>query len=178
MILKTLEEILKMREAGLILWDVHQAAAQALCEGVTTKEVDKVVEERISRLGALPLFKGVPGRVPFPACTCISVNEEVVHGIPNERVIASGDIVSIDIGVKYNGFCADSAVTIPVGDVSETKMALLKVTEESLCMAISMLAPGISWNKIAKVMQKMIESAGYSIGRELVGHGIGREMWE
>lgn len=176
--IKTEKEIMKMREAGLILWDVHQTARKFVREGVTTKEIDQAVEERISGLGALPLFKGVPGDVPFPACTCISVNSEVVHGIPSERIIRSGDIVSLDIGVKYNGYCADSAVTIPVDDVPEEKAALLNVTEEALRMAISMLKPGINWNEIARIMQKMIESHGYSIVRELVGHGIGKEMWE
>lgn len=178
MIIKTPNEIMKMRDAGLILWDVHQSAKRIVADGVTTREIDKAVEERISALGAFPLFKGVPGKVPFPACTCISVNEEVVHGIPSDRKIRSGDIVSIDIGVKYDGFCADSAVTIPVGDVPDAKMALLGATEDALRMAISMLAPGRNWNEISNMMQKKIESAGYSIVRELVGHGIGREMWE
>ncbi|MBN1906398.1 MAG: type I methionyl aminopeptidase [Deltaproteobacteria bacterium] len=178
MIIKTSNEIMKMREAGLILWDVHQTAKRVVRDGVTTKEIDIAVEERISELGALPLFKGVPGKVPFPACACISVNEEVVHGIPSGRKISSGDIVSIDIGVKYNGFCADSAETIPVGGAPEAKMALLRATEDALRMAISMLAPGVNWNEISNRMQKRLESAGYSIVRELVGHGIGKEMWE
>jgi methionyl aminopeptidase len=178
MIIKTSNEIMKMREAGLILWDVHQTARRVVREGVTTGEIDKAVEERILELGAEPLFKGVPGKVPFPACACISINEEVVHGIPSGRRLRSGDIVSVDIGVKYNGYCADSAVTIPVGDVPDAKMALFKVTEDALCKAISMIKPGVNWNTIADMMQKMIESKGYSIVRELVGHGIGREMWE
>jgi methionyl aminopeptidase len=178
MILKTEKEIMKMRDAGLVLWDVHQTALKLVREGITTKEVDNAVEKRIALLGATPLFKGVTGEVPFPACTCISVNEEAVHGIPSGRKLGSGDIVSIDIGVKYNGYCADSAVTIPVGDVSEEKKALLKVTEDSLRMAISMVKSGTSWNNIAERIQKMVESSGYSIVRELVGHGIGREMWE
>ncbi len=178
MILKTVKEIMNMRGAGLILWDVHQTAMKLVREGITTKEIDNAVENRISQLGAIPLFKGVPGEVPFPACACISINEEIVHGIPSGRKIRSGDIVSIDIGVKYEGFCADSAVTIPVGDVPEEKKTLLKVTEDSLRRAISMMKPGVNWNTIADMMQKMIESKGYSIVRELVGHGIGREMWE
>jgi methionyl aminopeptidase len=178
MILKTAKEIMKMRAAGLVLWDVHQTALKLVREGITTKEIDNAVESRISQLNATPLFKGVPGEVPFPACTCISINEEVVHGIPSGRKFRSGDIVSLDIGVKYEGFCADSAVTIPVGNVPEEKKALLNVTENSLRMAISMLKPGVNWNTIAETIQKMIESSGYSIVRELVGHGIGREMWE
>ncbi len=178
MILKTAKEIFKMRDAGLVLWDVHQTAAILVREGITTKEIDMAVEKRISSLDAYPLFKGVPGKVPFPACSCISVNEEVVHGIPSERILRSGDIVSIDIGVSYKGFCADAAVTIPVGNVSEEKRTLLKVTEEVLRMAISMIKPGVNWNTIADRMQKRAESEKYSVVRELVGHGIGRDMWE
>jgi methionyl aminopeptidase len=178
MILKTEKEIMKMRDAGLILWDVHQAASKLVKEGITTKEIDNAVESRISMLGATPLFKGVPGEVPFPACTCISINEEIVHGIPSGRNLKAGDIVSLDIGVNYNGFCADSAVTIPVGDVPVEKAALVKETEDSLRIAISMLKPGVNWNTIAETIQKRIESSGYSVVRELVGHGIGREMWE
>lgn len=178
MILKTEKEIRKMRDAGLILWEVHQAAKRIIREGITTGEIDEAVENRIKSLGASPLFKGVPGEVPFPACTCVSVNEEVVHGIPSKRRLKSGDIVSIDIGVKYRGWCADSAVTLPVGNISEEKQALLSVTEDALRFAISMLRPETNWNSIAGRMQKRIESKGYSIVRELVGHGIGKEMWE
>jgi methionyl aminopeptidase len=176
--LKTEKEILKMREAGLVLWDVHQAAVELIGEGITTREIDEAVEKRIISLGAIPLFKGVPGEVPFPASACISVNEEVVHGIPSGRRLKSGDIVSIDIGVRYKGWCADSAVTIPVGEISEEKKALISITEDALRLAISMLRPKISWNTIAVKMQKRIKEKGYSIVRELVGHGIGQEMWE
>ncbi|MBN2419150.1 MAG: type I methionyl aminopeptidase [Deltaproteobacteria bacterium] len=178
MIIKTEKEILKMREAGLVLWDVHQTAAGLIKAGITTGEIDAAVEKRIAALGAIPLFKGVPGVVPYPACACISVNEEIVHGIPSGRKLESGDIVSIDIGVRYKGWCADSAVTLPVGEISKEKMALLTGTEDALCLAISMLRPGISWNTIAVNMQKRVEAKGYSIVRELVGHGIGKEMWE
>ena len=178
MIIKKEKEILKMREAGLILWDVHQTAAGLIKDGITTKEIDEAVENRIIALDAEPLFKGVPGEVPYPACACISVNEEIVHGIPSDRKLKFGDIVSIDIGVRYKGWCADSAVTHPVGDISEQKTALITATEDALRLAISMLKPGLSWNTIAINMQKRIEAKGYSIVRELVGHGIGREMWE
>lgn len=178
MIIKTGKEILRMREAGLVLWDVHRTADKLIKEGITTGEINEAVEDRILSLGAIPLFKGVPGEVPFPASACISVNEEVVHGIPSDRKLVSGDIVSIDIGVKYKGWCADSAVTLPVGNISEEKKELLATTEDSLRLAISMLKPKISWNTIAVNMQKTVEARGYSIVRELVGHGIGREMWE
>lgn len=178
MITKTGKEISKMREAGLVLWEVHLTAGKLIREGVATREIDEAVESCIVSLGATPLFKGVPGVVPFPASACISVNEEIVHGIPSDRKLKSGDIVSIDIGVRYKGWCADSAVTLPVGEISEEKKALLSVTEDSLRLAISMLRPDISWNTIAVNMQKRVEAKGYSIVRELVGHGIGKEMWE
>ncbi len=178
MIIKTENEIQRMRDAGLVLWEVHQTAKKLVKAGITTGEIDQEVENRIRSLGAVPLFKGVPGEVPYPACACISVNEEVVHGIPSNRKLQSGDIVSIDIGVKYKGWCADSAVTLPVGEISEEKKALLDATEDALRLAISMLRPEISWNTIAVNMQKRIEARGYSIVRELVGHGIGKSMWE
>ena len=178
MIIKTEKDIRKMREAGLVLWDVHQTAGKLIKHGITTRDIDEAVEKRIISLGAIPLFKGVHGEVPFPASACISVNEEVVHGIPSGRELRSGDIVSIDIGVKYKGWCADSAVTLPVGEISEEKKALLSITEDALRLAISMLKPKISWNTIAVTMQKRVEARGYSIVRELVGHGIGQEMWE
>ena len=178
MILKTGKEIEKMRDAGLILWEVHRTARKMIKEGITTLEIDGAVEERILSLGATPLFKGVPGEVPFPSSACISVNEEVVHGIPSGRKLVNGDIVSIDIGVRYKGWCADAAVTLPVGEISKEKKQLLTTTEESLRYAISMLKPKVKWNTIAINMQKKIESKGYSIVRELVGHGIGKSMWE
>ncbi len=178
MILKTRKEITKMRDAGLVLWEVHRTARKMIREGITTLEIDRAVEDRIISLGASPLFKGVPGEVPFPASACISVNEEVVHGIPSGRRLISGDIVSIDIGVRYKGWCADAAVTLPVEDISEEKKLLLAATEDSLRYAISMLKLEVKWNTIAVNMQKRIESKGYSIVRELVGHGIGRSMWE
>jgi len=167
-----------MRDAGLVLWEIHQVVRPLIREGITTQEIDDAVEKRITLLGAKPLFKGVPGEVPFPACTCISINEEVVHGIPSDRKLMSGDIVSIDIGVRYRGWCADSAVTLPVGEISREKKELLSVTENALRSAILMLRPKINWNTIAADLQKTVESKGYSIVRELVGHGIGKSMWE
>lgn len=167
-----------MREAGLILWQAHEKARELVCAGITTKEIDTAVEKIILSKGAVPLFKGVPGKIPFPASACISVNEEVVHGIPSKRKLISGDIVSIDIGVKYNGWCADAAVTLPVGEISIEKTELVRETENALRYAISKIRPKVNWNNIAGPMQKQAESRGYSIVRELVGHGIGRDMWE
>ena len=116
-ILRSTREIAQMRKAGLLVWRAHQIAAALVRPGVTTREIDAAVETFFHEQGAIPLFKGVPGKVPFPAVTCISVNDEVVHGIPGRRVLREGDIVSIDTGCKFEGWCGDSAVTHPVAYV-------------------------------------------------------------
>ncbi|WP_305040997.1 type I methionyl aminopeptidase [Geoalkalibacter sp.] len=176
--LKSPEDIQQMRQAGLLLWHTHQVAATLIAPGTVTSDIDKLVEETIVAGGGLPLFKGVPGKVPFPAATCISLNEEVVHGIPSARVLREGDLVSLDIGVKLNGWCADAAVTYAVGQVDAQKQRLLQVTEECLARAISLLRPGVRWSKIALKIQKLAEQAGFSVVEDLVGHAIGRDMWE
>lgn len=178
MTIKSDKEIALMRKAGLVLWEAHQKAKELVHEGVTTKEIDFVVESYILSQGAVPLLKGVPGRVPYPAATCISVNEEVVHGIPSNRKLVSGDIVSIDIGVKLNGWCSDAAATWPVGIISDEKRHLVIETENALRFAIKQLKIKSRWGLVVKKMQKAIESKGFSIVEELVGHGIGQEMWE
>lgn len=181
--LKSSEQIKRMREAGLLLWEVHQIAKSLICIGITTKEIDAAVDAFIKSKNAIPLFKGVPssvpGKPPFPASTCISVNEQVVHGIPSERKLSAGDIVSIDIGVKYNGWSSDAAVTYPVdATVSEEAKNLLYVTENCLRMNIELLKTNSRWSKIVKHSSNLIRQAGYSIVEELVGHAIGKEMWE
>jgi methionyl aminopeptidase len=176
--LKTPDEIKQMREAGLLLWETHQVAAKMLASGVTTKEIDAEVESFIIKRKAIPLFKGVPGETPYPASTCISLNEQIVHGIPSERKLCSGDIVSIDIGVKLNGWCADAAVTHPIGNIDAEKKKLLDVTENSLREDIALLATAQFWSEIAKKTSAPVLKEGFSIVEELVGHGIGREMWE
>ena len=178
MTIKSDKEISKMRLSGLVLWKAHQKAKDLVQEGISTNEIDYTVEKYILSQGAIPLFKGVPGKVPYPASTCISINEEVVHGIPSNRKLANGDIVSIDIGVKLDGWCADAATTLPVGNISIEKRRLLTETENALRLAIKQLAVKSRWSFIVKKMQKAIESKGFSIIEELVGHGIGREMWE
>ncbi|SDM89603.1 methionine aminopeptidase, type I [Geoalkalibacter ferrihydriticus] len=176
--IKTPEEITQMRHAGLLLWQAHQVAAKMITAGTLTRDIDRAVEETLVAGGGIPLFKGVPGKVPFPAATCISLNEEVVHGIPSSRVLNEGDLVSLDIGVKLNGWCADAAVTYAVGEIDEEKARLLRVTEECLARAIGALRPGVRWSKIALKLQKFAEREGFSVVEELVGHAIGREMWE
>lgn len=175
---KTPEQIAKMRAAGLIVWAAHQAAAEAAVAGATTRDIDDAVQRTIDAHGGEALFKDAPGKVPFPAATCTSVNEEVVHGIPGHRELKEGDVVSIDIGVRLDGWCADAAVTRPVGVVSAEAAKLLEVTEGALATAIELMGKKKRWTQISRVMEKHVRDAGFSVVEELVGHGIGRDMWE
>jgi methionyl aminopeptidase len=181
--IKNSEQIKRMRDAGLLLWETHQIAKSLVNVGITTKEIDAEVDAFINRKNAIALFKGVPcsvpGNPPFPASTCISINEQVVHGIPSVRKLLEGDIVSIDIGVKYNGWSADAAVTYPVGKLKSDKLAeLLSVTENCLKIDIELLKTKSKWSKIVKHSSNFVRQKGFSIVEELVGHAIGKEMHE
>jgi methionyl aminopeptidase len=176
--LKTPEQIAQIRQAGLLTWQAHQVVARMVRPGVTTGEINAAVEEFIDAHHAIPLFKGVPGVVPFPAAACISTNEEVVHGIPGSRRLCAGDVVSVDIGIRLNGWCGDAAVTHPVGDIDPVAQSLLDITEGTLQLAIHLLGKRRLWSQIAKEMQAYVEAAGFSVVQELVGHGIGRQLWE
>jgi methionyl aminopeptidase len=178
MTLKSEKEIGLMRKAGLILWEAHQKAKELVLPGTMTKEIDAAVESLILARGGRPLFKGVPGKIPFPASACISINDEIVHGIPSTRRLIDGDIVSIDIGVKMGGWCADAAVTWPVGKVSDEKKKLLKETEDILRYAIRALSIKTRWSHIARKMQSKAEACNFSVIKNLVGHGIGKTLWE
>lgn len=178
LVLRSPREIRLMRKAGLVVWEAHQAVRQLVRPGVTTAELDAAIERVFDKHGAVPLFKGVPGVVPFPAVTCISVNEGVVHGIPNERVLVEGDIVSVDTGCKLDGWCADSAWTHAVGQVSDVKRKLLEVTEGSLNLAIELLAVKKRWTEVAVEMARYVRAAGFSVVEDFVGHGIGRSLHE
>lgn len=178
MTLKTDREIRLMRRAGLILWEAHQQAKELVIPGTMTKEIDYVVEEFILSKEAKPLFKGVPGKVPYPASACISINDEIVHGIPSRKRLNEGDIVSIDIGVQADGWCADAAVTWPVGKVSNEKLRLIDKTEDILRYAIHALSKKSRWSHIAREMQSQAESANFSVVKNLAGHGIGKSLWE
>ncbi len=167
-----------MRKAGLLVWQAHQIAAEMVRPGVTTGEIDAAVEKFFVEKDAIPLFKGVPGKVPFPAVTCISVNEEVVHGIPGKRVLREGDVVSIDTGCKYDGWCGDSAVTHPVGKIEPEVQRLLDVTRGVLELAIELMGQKSRWSEVASEMGKYVRDAGFSVVESFVGHGIGREMHE
>lgn len=170
-----------MREAGRIVRLVLDRLGEMMAPGVTTGELDAEAERLCLTRGAQCLFKGVPGRGgagPFPGNICASLNEEVVHGIPSDRRIADGDIVSIDFGVKLNGWCGDAAETFPVGRVVPDVRRLVDTTREALAVAVRMIRPGQKWSNIARVMQQYVEAAGFSVVREFVGHGIGMEMHE
>lgn len=177
-VLRSAREIARLRRAGQVVRRAHEAIAPLVRPGVTTASLDAVAERIFSEQGAEPLFKGVPGKVPFPATCCISVNEQVVHGIPGRRVLCEGDIVSIDTGCRLDGWCADAAVTHGVGTISPQAQLLLDVTSGALALAIRLLGEKERWSEIAARLQAHIQGAGFSIIREFVGHGIGRELHE
>ncbi len=178
LVLRSAREIRLIRKAGLVVWEAHQAAAKVIRPGATTAEVDAAVEEVFRRRGAIPLFKGVPGVVPFPAVTCVSVNEEVVHGIPGERRLVAGDIVSVDTGCKLNGWCGDAAVTHAVGEIDATKRKLLEITQGALDLAIELMPQMQRWSQVGAAMAKYVREAGFSVVEDFVGHGIGRSLHE
>lgn len=167
-----------MRKAGLVVWGAHQVAAKLVRPGITTGDIDAAVEKYFEQNDAIPLFKGVPGKVPFPAVTCISVNEEVVHGIPGARVLAEGDVVSIDTGCKVGGWCGDAAVTRAVGKIEPQRQKLLDVTKGVLDLAIELMGKRRLWSEVAGEMDAYVRKAGFSTVECFVGHGIGREMHE
>ena len=176
--MRSRSEILKMRKAGLVVWKALQLVKALVRPGVKTKEIDQAVEDFYHRCKAESLFKGYPGKVPFPAVTCISVNDEVVHGIPGERVIAEGDIVSVDTGCRVDGWCGDAAVTIPVGNVAPQVARLVDVTKRTLDLAIELAGQKTYWSEVAAAMQDYVRSQGFSVVEAFVGHGIGRQMHE
>jgi methionyl aminopeptidase len=174
-ICKSESELALMREAGRIVAETHRLMAQAVRPGVTTAELDRIAEEFILSQGATPSFKGYNG---FPASICTSVNEELVHGIPSQRVLKEGDIISIDIGACYKGYHGDSAWTYPVGTISEEAARLLEVTERALYEGLAQAGPDVRLYTISHAIQKCVEDAGFSIVRELVGHGVGTRLHE
>jgi methionyl aminopeptidase len=180
--LKSPAEIQLMRQAGRVVFEALRRCREAAKPGVTTAQIDAQAEQVIAETsGAVGLFKWYPTYQPgqgFPAVTCISVNDEVVHGIPGSRVLKEGDVVSVDFGVRLNGWCADSATTFPVGKVSADKQRLCEVTEHVLRIAIENIRPGRKWSIIAKMMQTYAEKAGMGVIRDYVGHGIGKSMHE
>lgn len=167
-----------MREAGKLVAQALRICREMARPGAKTIEIDTAVDSHYARHGALPLFKGYPGRVPFPACTCISLNEQVVHGIPGQRIIQEGDLIKIDTACKLNGWCADAAITIMVGEVSPAKKRLVEVAEQVLRTAMVEMTRRRWWSEVALQMQRVAESAGFGVVHQFVGHGIGRVMHE
>lgn len=174
-------EIAQMRQAGLLVWRAHQVAREHVKAGVTTAEINVAVEQFIADNDAIALFKGVPsntGEVPFPAAACISVNEQIVHGIPGGRRLKEGDVVSVDIGCKVRGWCGDAAVTHAVGKINAKVQHLLDVTEGALHLALELIPKKTLWSQVAREIEAYVKDAGFSVVEGLVGHGIGRDMWE
>ncbi|NLL19264.1 MAG: type I methionyl aminopeptidase [Clostridia bacterium] len=173
--LKSERELSFMRQAGQLTAKVLKAMEEAVKPGITTGELDAIAEDLIVRNGGTPSFKGYNG---FPASICTSVNNEVVHGIPGLRKLVAGDIISIDVGVEINGYHGDAAVTLPVGEPDEDILNLLTVTKEALMLAIQQAVVGNRLSDISHAVEKHVEEFGYSVVKDYVGHGIGRQLHE
>ena len=174
-ILKTQKELSAMREAGRISNQALVEAGKHIRAGMTTKELDKIIHDFIVSKGAKPSFLGYGG---FPASACISINNEVIHGIPGSRKIQNGDIVSVDVGAYYKGFHGDNAYTFAVGEISPEAQKLLDVTKESLYKGIAAAVPGARIGDVANAVQTHVEQAGFAVVRKYVGHGIGANLHE
>jgi methionyl aminopeptidase len=176
--IKSKRELELMRTAGKINAEALQAVADLAQPGVTTAELNEAADAVLKKHGVYSPFYNYPGAYPYPASTTISVNEELVHGIPGKRVLKEGDIVSVDCGTVYEGFVADSAITVPVGEISELTRKLLAVTEESLYVGIKLMLPGNRIGDVSSAIQNFVEDKGFFVTREYTGHGVGRDMHE
>ena len=178
-VLKSPAHVARMRAAGRAAADVASAMASAAHAGVTTAELDQLAAREMTRAGgASAIFHGRGGGGAFPAHTCIGVNEQVLNGVPGNRALRDGDIVSFDVSVMLDGWCASRAITIPIGQVTPQKQRLIDVANETLVRAVALVQPMRKWSAIAREMQQQIESAGFQVVREFVGHGIGRNLFE
>ena len=177
-VIKNPPEIDVMREAGRINALVLQEVGQMIKPGIATEELDAAAEELIREKGGKPAFKHYPGPYPYPATLTISINEELVHGIPGKRKLEEGDLVSIDCGTVLDGFVADSAFSIGVGEISEQARQLLEVTEEALYKGIEKMRPGNRVGDVSAAIQQYVEGFGFHVPREYTGHGVGRNMHE
>ena len=175
-ICRSVAELERMRDAGRLVAEVLAELAAHVTPGATTADLDRLAEKRIAKAGATAAFKGYHG---YPATICASINDEVIHGIPSgRRVLNEGDVISIDVGASLDGYYGDSAITLPVGQVSEETATLLRVTEEALYKAIERARPGGRISDIGHEVQRHVEAYGFSVVREFVGHGIGQRMHE
>ncbi len=179
--LKSAREIGLMREAGKLVAEALRICREMAKPGTRTIEIDRAVEAHYKKYGATPLFKGYPGsnpKSPFPACTCISLNEQVVHGIPSQRELRDGDLLKLDTACKLNGWCADRAISILVGEGRPERKRLIEAGEQVLKIAIDEMPRRKWWSEISLLMQRHAHQAGYTVVEEYVGHGIGRIMHE
>ncbi len=174
-ILKSKEEIDRIRESNRIVAEVLRKLEEMIAPGITTKDIDGLAEEMAKKHEARPAFKGYRG---YPASVCTSLNSEVVHGIPSSRELQEGDIISLDFGIYFKGYYGDAAITVPVGDVTDRGKKLIRVTEESLYKGIDEARPGNRLGDISAAVQEHVEAAGFSVVRDFVGHGIGKGLHE
>jgi len=177
-VIKSSAEIVKMREAGRVNALALESVRSMIHPGIATIDLDHAAEEVIRKHNGTPIFKGYPGPYAYPASLCISINEELVHGIPSKRRLKEGDIVSIDCGTLLDGFVGDSAFTVGVGEISPDAMRLIEVTERALFIGISKMIPGNRSGDVSSSLQSFIEGQGFHITREYTGHGVGRQMHE
>jgi len=180
-ILKSNREIGLIREAGKVVAEALEMVRELAVPGARTIDLDRAVAAIFQRYGAVPLFKGVPGgrgKPPFPSSICASINEQVVHGIPGGRQLKEGDILSVDTGCRLNGWCGDAATTLAIGRVAPDVQRLLKVTEETLAIAIREMGRRRKWSEVAAIIEGFVHSHGYTLVEKFVGHGIGRDMHE
>lgn len=179
---KNSKELEHMRRSGLLVWNILQDLAKMVVEGVTTQDLEAAAEKMVKDAGARPAFKGYytqAAGTKYPFVLCTSVNEEIVHGMPSaKRKLKKGDIVSIDTGVQLDGYFGDSAITVPVGEISEETKRLLRITQEALELAIEKAREGNRLFDICGAVQKHVEDNGFSVVREMVGHGIGTKLHE
>jgi len=173
--IKSSREIEQLKKSNAIVAEIFEKLKKTAAPGVTTRELDRIAEEMILKRGAIPAFKGYRN---YPATLCVSINEEVVHGIPGPRRLKEGDIVSIDVGVNLNGYFGDAAITLPVGEIDQKAKRLMEVTEKALQIGIEMARVGNRLYDISHAIQKWVESNGFSVVRDFVGHGIGKSLHE
>jgi methionyl aminopeptidase len=180
--LRSRREIEMLRMAGQVVAKVLSKLKENAVPGVSTDQLDRIALDMAEQAGAIALFKGVPCPYmhrPFPGAICASINEQLVHGIPSPKaVLKEGDILSVDFGVRLNGYCGDAAFTVGIGQIAPDRQKLLDVTWRMLDIAIETMAPGVRWSSIAAMMEKTAQEAGFSVVRDYVGHGIGTEMHE
>ncbi len=173
--IKTKEEIKIMREGGAILAKIVKELEKMVKPGISNQELNRAAEALILKFGGKPSFKGYDG---YPACLCTSINEEIVHAIPSSRILKEGDIISLDLGILYQGFHTDMAVTVPVGRVSPEVNRLIRVTKKALKRGIKKVGPGNTFGDLSNTIQRYIEDQGFFVVKDLCGHGIGKELHE